>query len=115
MVVALEAKAIASEHSKSIPPSIKVRTSGATVAIIAGGRGVPLASLYESGNAGGIKSRSALWTGRFRHPVFGNRDVWVWQDLHHYLAPAAAARAVEVERDVVAALDEAVKTIALRG
>lgn len=110
-IVAIEARSIASEHSTSIPPTIKVRTLGATVAVIAGGSGVPIAALMELGNTGDAKSATASRSGKFRHPVYGNREVWVDQPMHRYLAPAAELHMVEVEREVVGALEEAAQTI----
>lgn len=81
-VVANEARVKAANASVTIPPTIKVRVSGATVAVVAGGAGVPLAGLMEVGNKG-----SRMSGGTFRHPVFGN-DVWVTQPTHPYLFPA---------------------------
>lgn len=114
-IVAVEARAIASEHSQSIPPTIKVRTRAAAVEVIAGGPDAPVASLFELGNTRDAKSASASRKGSFRHPVYGNREVWVEQPMHRYLAPAAAAHMVEVEREVVGALEEATQIIAFGG
>jgi hypothetical protein len=102
--VAAEARKKAGEHSKSIPPTVKVRVASTTVSIVAGGQNAPLAALYEIGN----KGRNP---GDFRHPVFGNRNVWVTQKGYPFLRPAALAARAELEVAVVAALDEAVRII----
>lgn len=96
-LIAEDAKAISGEHSKSIPPSIKVRTKKTSVSVIAGGEGVPLAGLFESGNKGRGKSQAASKGGRFRHPVFG-RDVWVDQDMHPFLLPAQQKNERRIEQ-----------------
>lgn len=103
-LVAEDARARASEFSTSIPPSIKVRISAASV-VVEAGHGVPLAGLSELGNKGGSPA------GFFRHPVFGNQDVWVNQRMHPFLAPAAEAKGYEAERAAVSALDEAVDEV----
>lgn len=89
-IVAAEARRNAAEFSKTIPPTIKVRTAGATVAVIAGGAKAPAASLFELGNTGGSKSATASLGGRFRHPVFGDRDVWVETPSRPYIRPSIA-------------------------
>lgn len=146
-IVAVEAKAIASQWSKSIPPTIKVRTSGASVAIEAGGvvnaaalaremfdsgygssssdkhsrdldrraNGAVIAALFELGNTGDARSSVARGGGTFRHPVFGNRDNWVEQPMHPYLAPAALANLKKIDERIFAALDKVTDTIVLEG
>lgn len=114
-IVAVEARSLAEKDSKSIPPTIKVRVASATVSVVAGGKDAPVAGLFELGNTGGSKSASASRKGVFRHPVFGNRDVWVNQPMHRFLAPAAASRAMQVERAVLGALDQATRTIVFGG
>lgn len=66
----------------------------------------PLAGLLERG-AKGSKGNS----GSFRHPVYGNRNVWVDQPTQPYLQPAldahqdeAIAGTSEVITDVLAAM-----------
>lgn len=110
MIVAVEARAIASKSSKTIPPTIKVRTAGATVAIIAGGADAPVAALFELGNTGDRRSSEAAGSGTFRHPVFG-RDAWVEQDMHRFLAPAALANLKRVDARIFAALDAVTDTL----
>lgn len=98
-MVADEAKIKVEPYSESIPPSIKVRVSGAGVAVVAGGDGVPLAGLFELGNKGSRNSET------FRHPVFGNRDVWVNQSMHPFLAAAFQDKFSMVEEEIGAALE----------
>jgi hypothetical protein len=88
-LIATDARAISSTSSSKIPPTIKVRVSKTRVSVIAGGVGVPTGGLFELGNKGRGKSQTATKGGKFRHPVFGNRSVWVSQDMHPYLLPAA--------------------------
>lgn len=102
-IVAAEARA-AIGGSRTIPATIKVRVSGATVSVVAGGAGVPLAGLLELGNMGNRGAAGAT----FRHPVFGNKSVWVEQSTHPFLAPAVRGKMDEVERAAVEALDEAI-------
>lgn len=87
-ITAERARSIAAENSTSIPPTVKVRVAGAQVSITGGSKSVPLGGLYELGNTGGAKSAAASRSGTFRHPVFGDRDVWVDQPMHRYLWPA---------------------------
>lgn len=105
-VVADEAKARVEPYSKSIPPSIRVRVSAATVSVVAGGTGVPMAGLLELGSA---KSRGDAET--FSHPVFGNRNVWVKQSMHPYLGPAVRSKIDVVEQAAVDALDAVVDEV----
>ena len=120
-IVAVEAKSIASEHSSSIPPTIKVRVTGATVSVVAGNANVPLAGLYELGNYrvshGVTHNRGG---DSFRHPVFvakkdlpGPDGSWVDQPSWQFLKPAALNKEDELEVAVTAVLDDAVKTICL--
>ena len=103
-IVAAEARARVSAASSSVPSSITVKVTRTTVAVSAGGPGVPMAGLLELGNAG---KRGG---GEFRHPVYGSRTVWVKQKMHPYLLPALEARRVEATDAIFLALDEAIKT-----
>lgn len=99
-IIASDARGRAESASQTIPPSIKVRVSGATVAVVAGGNGIPLAGLMELGN-----KNSAGGATTFGHPVFGNRAKWVDQPMHPYLLPALDAHHIEAEAAIVDALD----------
>lgn len=111
LLVAAKAKTIADEHSTTISKTIKVRTSGATVVVTAGGADAPVAAPFELGNTGGRKSASAGRGGTFRHPVYGNRDVWVTQEMHPFLAPAALSEAPKVDAQIGRTLDRVTRTI----
>jgi len=111
-IVAQEARVIASGFSTTIPPTVKVRVAGGTVAVVAGNKDVPIAALEEVGNSQGHgKSQAASRKGFFRHPVFGDRDVWVNQKMHRFLGPAADAKAVEANREILRVMDKAQATI----
>lgn len=103
-VVAETARSNAEAASRTIPSSIKVRVSGATISVVAGGAGIPLAGLMEMGNAGGSDG-AAL----FRHPLWGH---WVSgkgiQATHPYLLPAIQSDADAAEIAAVEALDWAI-------
>jgi hypothetical protein len=105
-IVAEAARSEVEPYSRSIPPSIKVRLSRASV-VVEAGRGVPLAGLYELGNIGSNR------TDVFRHPVFG-RDVWAEQRMHPFLAPAVRKQWDEVEVAAVQALDETIAEVVSR-
>jgi hypothetical protein len=96
-LIADDARILAAEHSKSIPPSIKVRVSKTRISVVAGGEGVPLAGLFELGNKGRGKSQAASRRGQFRHPVFGDKGNWVNQDMHPYLLSAAVKNMRKIE------------------
>lgn len=102
-IVAVEARKIAGQHSRSIPPTIRTSVYGAVVAVKGGNKTTPLAALYELGNKG---SRGQADT--FRHPVFGRKDVpWQSQARYPFLLPALerAGPAMEAE------LEKTVETI----
>ena len=111
MIVAEEAKSIAGEFSEKIPPTVKVRVASTTVSVVAGGKNAPTAGLFELGNTGSSKSAAASRRGQFRHPVFGNKEVWVDQDMHPFLTPAAERTAPRFTAKLVETLDEVTHTI----
>lgn len=113
-IVAVEARAIASGYSKTVPGSVKVRVTSTTVSVVAGEAGVPMGGLLEEGNVSGNHSGPT-----FRRPVYapkgshGDHSVpWVDQSMHPFLLPAAEHKEAELEVAVTASLDEAVATIA---
>lgn len=53
----------------------------------------------------GLLSRPAYGSG-FRHPLFGNTDVWVDQAFRRFVWPAVQATNQDVAREVDAAVDE---------
>lgn len=89
--------------STRIPPATRVRTSlsgGRTgVAVVVNAKKAPHARPYENGGK----------EGEFRHPVFGNRKVWVYQRARPFLFPAARAHRDDARRRVAEAVDEAAR------
>jgi hypothetical protein len=113
LVVAASAKVIAGKHSRTIPPSIRIRTSAAGVAVVAGGDQAPVALPFELGNVGSRRSSSAGEGGVFRHPVFGDKNVWAQQAMHPFLAPAVIANLAKIDGHVLAALDKTTDALVL--
>jgi hypothetical protein len=101
-LVADEAKSNVDQYSSTIAGTIKVRTSGTTVSVVA--KGV-LAGLFEMGNKGSSGG------GTFRHPVFGNQDVWVNQKMHPFLSKALADKEEAAVALILDALEEAMEAI----
>lgn len=98
-----DAKRYAGQWSKSIPPTIKHQIRGMNVKVIAGPpqytntpHGGGLAAAMEHRGQGGT----------FRHPVFGDREKWVTQAAHPYLAPAVNKN----RKAIIGACDAALKT-----
>lgn len=109
--IAAGSRTLASAHSKSIPPTIRVRTRTgarkAQIEITAGSGDVPLAGLYEFGN----KGRKAK-AGKFRHPVFGDPSTWVSQQRWRFLSPIIHLRHAYATKKVEEAVKKANETIA---
>ena len=97
--VAQDAKSRASWSSR-IPGSIAVSVTGTKVGVKAKRNQAPHASAYE-----GFKNGRT--SGSFRHPVYGNRNVWVQQSTRPFLAPAVAAYEERFYDAAGAAIDEA--------
>lgn len=95
-LVAQDARQRAS-FSRRIPGSIKVSRRAASVRITAGGPSAPDAAPFEN------KGKE----GTFRHPVFGNYDVWVNQQAHPFLRPAGEANQEEVAAVFMRAVTDA--------
>lgn len=110
-LVADEAKSIVSAHSQSVPPTIRVRVSYATVSVIAGGPSAPVGALYEVGNKGKRGGREGQ-SGMFRHPVFGDRGNWVEQERYPFLAPALRKKLPVVQERAASTLDRVANTVA---
>ena len=68
--VAVEARALAAGLA-GVPETIKVRLSNTQVAVVAGGAGE---AEKHKGKAAAFEHMGV--PGTFRHPVFGNREVW---------------------------------------
>lgn len=97
-IVATKARANAKSFPRKGPgtnriaDSVRVRRSGVRVKIQGGGDAAPEAAPLEHHGM----------PGKFRHPVGGNRQVWVDQPARPWLTPAA----VEMEPAVIALIDE---------
>lgn len=90
--------------SSRIPGAVKTKTS------------------FRGGKSGGVRvyvdrkaaphARALEGTGgpmMFRHPVFGNRDVWADQPTQPFFLPAIRAKEDAVVRRVQSAIDEALR------
>ena len=81
--------------STRIPQTVRVSASGVnTVVVRAGGPKAPHAKPIEHAGA----------SGKFRHPVFGNRQNWVKQDARPFLHPAATSDLQAYAEELAAAL-----------
>ena len=101
-IVAADAKSRAGFSSR-IPGSIRVRRRGRSVRVQAGGSAAPHAPAFENqGNP-----------GTFRHPVYGNFDVWVAQQAHPFLGPAAEAKEGEMLAAILAVVDVSMRRVGL--
>jgi hypothetical protein len=98
-------KASSAGFSQSIPPAVRMTVSFASktggVRIFVDRKKAPAARPLEHAGA----------AGTFRHPVFGNRDVWVAQQAHPFFF-----RTVSKHRDRVRSLvEDAVRASFPRG
>lgn len=89
------------ESTDRIEGSIRVQQSSGSIRVVAGGDGAPEAAPLEHSGQG----------GSFRHPLFGNQDVWVQQTAHPFLAPAADAVAPEIEQRLLAVIDASLREV----
>jgi hypothetical protein len=132
-ITAAEARVISSEHSTSIPPSIKTGVRGSVVEVRAGGV-VGARKIARELHGGGYGTRhsdahrkrleraaegsaiAGLYEygnkggtsvgGTFRHPVFGDRGNWVEQRRYPFLRPAVEKTKRQAEDAMVNVLDE---------
>jgi hypothetical protein len=106
-IVAQAARERIEPYSKTVADSIRVRTAGSVVYVVAGDDENPLAILLELGNAGSRSRRSGMGTegDTFNHPVYGNDEVWVKQAMHPFLGPAAEETAPKTQTLVAEALE----------
>jgi hypothetical protein len=98
--IAALAKSNASFSSR-IPSSIKARRSGARVSVQAGGPTAPDAAPLDNKGRGGL----------FRHPVFGNKNVWVNQPARPFLQPALEKGAPGVIEELNVELDRTFRKV----
>lgn len=97
--IVAEAKAKAS-WSTRIPGAIRVGVTKKGVEIRVRAKKAPHARAYEGLTASGTI---------FRHPVFGDRDVWVAQRTRPFLLPAVRAHRDQVRKAVTDVVDQVAK------
>lgn len=99
-IVATAAKGLASWSSR-IPATITVQPGQNEVTVWAGGSSAPHAAPYEgiAGNA------------TFRHPAYGNRNVWVTQETRPYLVPGLNNSSDQIVAEIGKALDHVIARI----
>lgn len=103
-IVAADARRRAGFSSR-IPSSIRVMRAGDKIRVEAVAKKAPDARVLEHGGL----------MGKFRHPVFGNRDNWVAQQARPFLRPAAIAGRAAVVRAAQKAVDEALREVHSHG
>jgi hypothetical protein len=109
---ASDAKSRAGAWSRRIPSAISNRAlvdqgRGRVGAEVRVSRRVPHARAYE-----GISQQGS--TSYFRHPVYGNREVWVSQQTRPYLWPAVRGRRAEMTRAVEQTVDAVARECGFR-
>jgi hypothetical protein len=92
------ARAATGDMPASIADSLRVRTYGVRVSVIAGSTKATAAAAFEHKGV----------PGNFRHPLFGNRAYWYEQRAHPYLRPAAEMLAPKVADEVLDAVGAAI-------
>lgn len=89
--------------SSRIPGAIKPTVGTTKIGARVASRQAPHGRAYE-GLAKGVRSNAS-----FRHPVFGNRDVWVSQRTRPYLQPAFDDNAGEATKAAEEAIEKAAR------
>ena len=95
-IIASDARSRIAGTSQRIADSVRVGATNKGVYVRAGGAKAPHAAPFE--NLGK--------DGTFRHPVFGNRNVWVEQTAHPFLLPALDGKLDAVVDAVLEYLDQ---------
>ena len=90
--------------SSRIPGAIKPQVTTKLVGIRVAGKQAPHAKPFENTSN----------TGWFRHPVFGNRQVWVNQNARTFLRPAVDANQESAAQAVAKAIDTAGRAAGFR-
>lgn len=99
-IVAADARSRAS-FSKRIPGAIRVRTSGASVAVEVDKNKAPNAKPIENDGKGHV-----------RHPVFGDRAVWTDKNSRPaFLHPALESKREEATLVIAEAIEETLRTL----
>lgn len=89
--------------SSRIPGAIKPTVGTTKIGARVASKQAPHGRAFE-GLAKGLRSRSS-----FRHPVFGNRNVWVSQATRPFLAPAFDTHAAAATKAAEQAIDSAAR------
>lgn len=102
--------------SEKIKPTIHAHPpAGGVVVVTAGDADVPLAALWDKGNAGSGNSRKST----FSHPVFasGDRATWTWvqQIRKPFLKEARRVARPEINELMMKTWDEILEPIELGG
>lgn len=90
--------------SSRIPGAIKASVGTKNLGLTVRAADAPHAKAYEGLASGGSRSS-------FRHPVYGNRNVWVTQSTRPFAMPALAEREDEALRRVEDALESAARRL----
>ncbi len=88
-IIAREAQRLAATWSVQVPPSIRVS-----------------AKANEAEISSRVGPSYPNEVRRVRHPVYGNRQVWVLNEYRPFLAPAAVAKADEAAREIAKTVDD---------
>jgi hypothetical protein len=107
-----DARSRAGAWSRRIPSAITLKpymsqTQGRVGAELRVSRSVPHARAYE-----GISQQGS--SAYFRHPVYGNTQVWVRQQTRPYLWPAVQGRLNEINRTVDKLVQDAARESGFR-
>lgn len=105
-----DAKANAS-WSTRIPAAIKPSVTTKQIGVRVAGSGRK-GSTRQAAHAYPFENTSN--TGWFRHPVFGNREVWVNQNARPFLRPAVESNQEEVAQAALKAVDTAGRAAGFR-
>lgn len=91
--------------SSRIPGAVKLKSSfaakGASVAVVVDGAAAPEAKAINHGGRGGT----------FRHPVFGNRDVWVDQAAVPFMATGPRRAQPQADAAMLEAMDRIARSL----
>lgn len=98
--------------SRRVPSAISMRgftdmTRGRVGVELRVSKAVPYARAYE-----GISQQGS--SGYFRHPVYGNRQVWVSQQTRPYLWPAVSGRSNQMRQAIEQVVEQAARECGFR-
>ena len=95
-VIAADARRRAPKRSGKLAKGIKPSITNKGVALVSR---APHARIFEFGG---------------RHPIFGNRERWVFQPARPHVFPAVNAGREEINKEALAALDDAASQIGFK-